>query len=60
MTVVTHSNIRRFFSITSHHFFFQKVDGWRLRYVTVISNLGLYQTITDASFARSLKIQYLI
>ena len=38
----------------------QKVDGRSVRYATVISNLRLYQTITDASFVISLLIQYLI
>ena len=39
---------------------FQKVDGPRRKYAIVISNLRLYQTITDISFVRSLiiMIQY--
>ena len=64
MTLVTYSDIRRFFQYKISPLFFsteiQKVDGRRLRYATVISNLRLYQTITDASFVRSLMIQYLI
>ena len=48
MTLVTYSDILTVF---------QKVDWRRL---TAILNLRLYQTITDASFVRSLMIQYFI
>ena len=60
---VTYSDIRRFFSIKSHHFFsivFQNVNGRRLRYATVISSYRLNLTNTDASSVRSLMIQYFI
>ena len=63
MTFVTmyYSDILRFFSRKSHHFFsnvFQTVSGRLLRYATVISNLRLYQTITDVLFVRSIMIQH--
>ena len=64
MTLVTYSDSRRFFQDKISPLFFstvfQNVDGRRLRNATVISNLRLYQTITDISFVRSLLIQYFI
>ena len=59
MTLVTYSDSRRFFQYKISPLFstvVQKVDGRRLRNATVISNLRLYQTITDISFVRSLII----
>ena len=64
MTLVTYSDSRRFFQCKSHHFFgtifeqaksrkyqgVTKVNGRRIRYATVVSNLRLYQIITDESF----------
>ena len=63
MTLVTYSDNHRFFQYKISPLFstvFKKVDGRRLRYASVISNLRLYQTIADASFVRSLKIQCFI
>ena len=63
MTLIAYSDIRRIFQYKISTLFskvIQKVDGRRLRYATVISNLRLYQTITGALFVRSLMIQYFI
>ena len=63
MTLVTYSDSRRFFQYKISPLFstvFQKFNGRRLRNATMISNLPLYQTITDTSFVRSLMMQYFI
>ena len=63
MNLVTYSDSRRFFQNKISPLFstvFQTVDGRRIRNAIVISNLRLYQTITDISFVISLMIQYFI
>ena len=63
MTLVTYSDSRRFFQCKISQLFltvFQKVDGWYLRYATVISHLRLYQSISDVSFVGSLMFKNVI
>ena len=61
MTLVTYSDSLCFFQCKISPLFttiFQNDDGRRLRNATMISNLRLYQSITDLSFVELLMIQY--